>query len=188
MKYRRPRDYDTVVSSLRALTGFEVCGPRKRLQRAVERLFEIDWFEAAMKPLYSANVTVQMLVNSLVPAIQELILEDRALEELAEATNAAKATKCRGEFGRMRARLVNAARTRERRGVTPDFERMAAAMEAYVLDDEIQCALCELFSLTKAARTALRFIYRRIEEALVTQSGSISSVAAVDFSPLSSTV
>lgn len=166
MKYRRPQDFDTAERLLRSVTTFHVQGKQKQLQDAVVRLFDLGWFEHAMRPLYNANAACQLVMNSLVPIIQELILEERVFEEHERACDAAKAVRYGEEFDRMRAEMIRVAPLRRDREVTPEFEAMAAAMERYAHDDLVQLALRDVFCLMKTARVAFRLVFGRINHAL----------------------
>ena len=166
MKYRRPQDFETAVDLLAALSKFKVDGKRKELKDAISRLFEIHWFDNAMKPMYHANAVVRLVMNSLVPMIQEVILEERILQEHERNADSKRAEKYKLEYEDLRNTLLRVAPTREHRTVTPEFEAMAVAMEMYAKDEIVQSAICNLFCLIKTARVALRLVFRRINDSL----------------------
>ena len=166
MIYRRPQDFDSAVRLLEACTRLKVDGQQKALQDAVRRLFDLDWYNDAMRPLYESNVVVQMVMNSLVPTIQELIIEDGVFEKHARAADEAKSSRYGDEFDAMRRKMLTVAPTRKQREVTPEFEAMAAAMERYANDETVQSALRGIFCTMKTARTAFRLVFGRINLAL----------------------
>lgn len=168
MIYRRPRDFDAAIAMLQGIASYKaVSGARqKRLQRAVARLFEIGWFEDAMRPLYDANVVCQIIMHSIVPTMQELVFEQHVYDGFV-AKRDPEATATRGaEFDAIAKSMRNAAPLRKQRTVTAEFETMAAAMEAYASCGIIQDALREVFVTMPTARTALRLISERINDAL----------------------
>lgn len=167
MKYRRPQDFDTAVRMLRACVDVTVTGKQQMaLQDAIRRLFEIDWYNDAMRPLYHANVVCQLVMNSLVPIVQELIFDERVFREHEAAKDSTAESRYGEEYDRMRVRMVAAAPLRKQRHVTPEFEVMAAAMERYASDVVIQKAIRDVFCLLKTARTAFRLVCGRINDAL----------------------
>ena len=168
MKYKRPQDFETAERMIRAVCDVQVTGSQKEMQRALQRLFEFNWYTDAIKPLYDANAVVRMVMNSLVPIVQELILEKNAFDELERVCDPNKKTRYEAEYKLLRQKLLSAAPTRKNRKVTKDFERMAASMELYALDEEVQTALCKVYCLMKTARTALNLISSRISVALET--------------------
>lgn len=166
MKYRRPQNFDSAVSQLSACSKFEVAGRQKQVQDAVKRLLDINWHNDAMKPLYHSNAVVQLVMNSLVPMIQELILEASVFDSHIERADKAKADKYRVEYRTLLAKMREVAPLRKQRTVTPEFETMAAAMERYANDDVVQDALCDIFCAMKTARTAFRLVFGRLNDAL----------------------
>lgn len=170
MKYRRPHDFDSAVSQLSACSKFAVTGRQKQVQDAVARLLDINWHNDAMKPLYHSNAVVQLVMNSLVPMIQELILEASVFESHIERTDTAKADKYRVEYRTLLAKMKEVAPLHKQRTVTPEFETMAVAMERYANDDVVQSALCDIFCVIKTARTAFRLVFGRINHALETHN------------------
>ena len=166
MKYRRPQDFDSAIQQLSACSMFQVTGRKRELQNAVARLFELNWYNDAMKPLYNSNVVVQLVMNSIVPMIQELIFDQTVFDKHIENQEKAKVERYRAEYTTLLDKMKRVAPLRKQRAVTVEFETMAAAMERYANDDAVQKALCDVFCAIKTARTAFRLVFGRINDAL----------------------
>ena len=166
MKYRRPQNFEAVLELLENLKTCPTQGLAKRLQGGICRLFELNWFNDAIKPLYTANVVVQMVMNSLVPLVQELIIEPDTFATLEAKLTDTKAERYTLEFNRMLDDMKAAAPLRTSRTVTAEFEGMAAAMELYANDASIQEVLCHVYCCSKSARTAFKLVNSRIIVAL----------------------
>ena len=167
MKYRRPSTLDEGITSLERLQAFRVTGARVTILAALKRCTELNWFELAMRPLYDANAIVRMLFNSLVPMMQEIVLEEAVLTTLQEQADSAKVKKYETEFLAMWSSFREAAPKRHERQVSERFEKMAGSMQAYAADDTIRQALCILYTHMRKARAALKLIFARITDALL---------------------
>ena len=167
MRYRRPQNFEAAVAQLVGCQTFRVSGRSEELQSAITRLSAIGWYDDAMKPLYHANAVCQLVMNSLVPMIQELILEEAVYAKYEAQRDAEKAKRYEAEYDTLLQQMLDVAPLRKEREVTPEFETMAAAMERYAKDAVVQTALRHLFGLMKSARTAFRLIFTRINDALL---------------------
>ena len=175
MKYRRPQTFDAAVEQLKACSGFSVTGRQLQLQVAVTRLFELNWYEDAMKPLYHSNAVVQLVMNSIVPMIQELILEKSVFDEAVDKADKVKVAKYHNEYDALLQKMKEVAPLRKQRSVTAEFEAMAHAMELYANDEDIQSSLRAIFGVMKSARTAFRLVFVRINDALENHSEILKS-------------
>ena len=166
MKYRRPQTFEAAVAQLKACSNFSVTGRQLQLQTAVARLFELNWYDNAMKPLYHSNAVVQLVMNSIVPMIQELILEKSVFDEAVAKADQMKVEKYHDEYDALLQKMKEVAPLRKNRSVTAEFETMAHAMELYANDEDVQISLRAIFGVMKTARTAFRLVFARINDAL----------------------
>ena len=172
MIYRRPRDFDDAMTMLRALCAASRAAPpgdaSEQVRAAVVALLKSNWFEDALHPLYDANIVVQMITHSLVPLLQEYILEPDVLRGNVHATSAPQALRRGERFDKTRAELGRACVASRARGLateTPRFVAMRDAMERYCDAEDVQAALRMLATSTKAARTAIDLMTSRITAA-----------------------
>jgi len=166
MKYRRPQNFEVAVTQLKACSNFSVTGRQLQLQIAVAKLFELNWYEDAMRPLYHSNAVVQLFMNSIVPMIQELILEKSVFNEAIENADQTKVAKYNNEYDTLLQKMKDVAPLRKQRRVTAEFEAMANAMELYANEELVQSSLRMVFGVMKIARTAFRLVFDRINDAL----------------------
>ena len=166
--YRRPRDFEEAIVLLRKLeqARVELSEDQAKVQDTIRRLFEIHWFEDAMRPLYENNLVVQIVMNSIVPMLQEIILDPAALKDAMAATGESKRAHATLECATLHETLARAAASVATREVDPAFARMAASMLLYATDARVQAGIVCMFSCMKMARVALRLVLRRIVDAL----------------------
>ena len=175
MIYRRPRDFAGVKTLLLALRSATVEGEQASLRDAVGVLEEMGWFDGALQPLYEANAVVKLVAHSLVPTIQELVLEANVLKD-AQASVADEArAKRAAEYARLRGDLARACEASRSRKVSERFARMRDAMHEYVAHDGVQNALCAIFCALPTARLALRLMTERISESLQKDDDIVAS-------------
>jgi hypothetical protein len=105
-------------------------------------------------------------MNSIVPIVQELILETSVYDAAVEKVDKAKAEKYRQEYSAHLQKMKQVAPLWKQRNVTPEFEVMARTMEAYANDELVQGCLCDVFGVLKTARIAFRLVFDRINYAL----------------------
>lgn len=175
MIYRRPKTFDESEKFLHLLESAKVDGDQAQFVCALRNLREMDWFRGALQPLYEANAVVQLVTHSLVPIIQELVLEKDALEDMKKSVSPAKNSTRRAEFQSLRVMLQKACVKASEREVTPRFARMRTVMQAYAHDDEVDKTLSLAFVVSKPARIALRLMTQRIVQSLEKDSDITSS-------------
>tara|TARA_Y100001954_G_scaffold218807_1_gene252310 strand:- start:115 stop:678 length:564 start_codon:yes stop_codon:yes gene_type:complete len=169
MIYRRPNSFDESMRFLNALQTAKVEGAQKRLQDLVKTLVDQRWFEDALKPLYDANVVVQLVTHSLVPMLQEMVLEKAVLDEQMKAVTEEKRKARAQKYAAKRQELLDACKASRGRGleVTSEYATMRDSMQLYAENDEVQGGLSMLYENVKAARTAIDLMNGRINEALL---------------------
>ena len=128
----------------------------------------MSWHERTLRPLYENNVVVSMVTNSLVPTLQELVLEPEVLATAQRDARASENTKYSAEYGLLRERLKNAcvqSRLRDAQ-TTPRFRSMRDGMLEYISNEQVQESLVMLFVCVASARVALRLMTERLTDAL----------------------
>lgn len=172
MIYRRPQDFDTAKRFLLALRSAEVQGAQSKLRDAVVELEKMQWFDRALRPLYGANAVVKLVTNSLVPTIQELVLERQVLDDAIETASRKPGSheKHVREYTTLRQELEQACASAKGRPVTDEFAVMRDAMHAYATHAKVQATLSDIYCALPSARLALRLMTQRIGESLKNDS------------------
>lgn len=175
MIYRRPANFDQVEQYMRALTTAKVSGRQEKLRNAIERLIDMQWPTLALKPLYEANAVVKLVSNSLVPMLQEHVLEAHVMNDLEKNTIPEKRARRVQEYEELRSKLKSACIKARERSVTEEFAQMRDSMMAYNEDEVVQQSLAFLFEVSKAGRIALRLMSERITSSLEKDSEIVRS-------------
>lgn len=183
MIYRRPNSFEQAKTFLVALQGASVDGNQETIRKSLVALEGMDWYDAALGPLYKANAVVAMVTNSLVPVIQELVLEKGALDQQVASVAADKAKARRAEYDKLLAKLgasIQQSRTRE---VDAEFAAMREAMHGYATSASVQATMHMLYSSSRTARVALKLMTNRIVTSLE-EDTAITSTTDIPFEAL----
>ena len=166
MIYRRPQDFETAKRFLLALRTADVKGVQADLRETVLVLDGMGWFDCALGPLYNANAVVKLVTNSLVPTIQELVLEKDVLNGALDKLKDTSWEKYTREYADLRQQLLDASALAKKRAVSDEFGKMRDAMEQYAQHEQVQRTLSRIYCALPTARLALRLMTQRIGDSL----------------------
>jgi hypothetical protein len=176
MIYRRPTNFDQCMEYMNALKSFDVCSEERRtLQRCACSLVDDGWFLDGMKPLYEKNAVVQLIMHSIVPLFQHLVLEEGVWERKLAETSSQTFKKYEVEYELLRQKMIEACKANLERNVSDTFAKMRASMLRYNENEIVQQALRQLFCCMKPARISLRLVNSRLVHSLANDTDVVES-------------
>lgn len=136
-----------------------------------------SWFEEGLRPLYIKNTIVSFLTNTIAPSLVEFLTDDAIIDKKHEAAKGDDET-YRKHTKKIKKHLDTIAEACEQsmdRKVTPEFERMRAAMKFMATNEETRLAFQILFVSHETARKVLALMLVRLVDALAKHNDIMTS-------------
>ena len=136
-----------------------------------------SWFEEGLRPLYIKNTIVSFLTNTIAPSLVEFLTDDEIIDKKHEKAKEDEGT-YRKHTKKIKKHLDMIAEACEQsmdRKVTPEFERMRAAMKFMATNEDTRFAFQILFVSHETARKVLAMMLVRLVEALANHNDIMTS-------------